>query len=78
MAVLKPPSTSEKSESQPTAVFPTPAAVLRFLRALSPSAVLNPGYPPSGAGTTPKTFGGKKTKEAKVIAMRISGIIVLI
>src|SRR4029453_13427002 len=54
-AVLKPPLVSLKSEYQPAAVLPAP--VVRVLRALVPSAVLNPGYPPSGAGTTACDFG---------------------
>jgi hypothetical protein len=53
--VLKLPSALLKSEYQPTAVFPAPA--VRLKRAFCPSAVLNPGYPPSGAGTTASDFG---------------------
>jgi hypothetical protein len=54
MAVLNLPVLFEKSEYQPVAVLATP--VLRFFSALVPSAVVNPGYPPSGGGTTAFAF----------------------
>src|SRR5215472_18851147 len=49
-AVLKLPVETLNNENVPTAVFATPA--VRLLRALSPSAVVKLGYPPSGGGTT--------------------------
>jgi hypothetical protein len=35
--------------------------VVRLKRASSPSAVLLPGYPPSGGGMTPKAFGASES-----------------
>src|SRR5882724_4315935 len=70
--VLKLPSVLLHSENQPTAVFATP--VVRLKRAFCPSAVLNPGYPPSGAGTTASAFD-KSPKQASAPAMRSGRIV---
>ena len=61
--VLKPASTLLLSENQPTAVFARPVLVSRLERASCPSAVLNPGYPPSGGGFTACAFG-KNARQA--------------
>ena len=53
--VQKLPSARLRSEYMPNAELYKP--VVRLPRASCPSAVLPPGYPPSGAGTTPKDFG---------------------
>ena len=71
-AVFNWPSTLLLSENQPTAVLLAPEFTLRLKRAFWPSAVLPPGYPPSGAGTTACAFG-KSPKQASTnrIVMQI-------
>src|SRR6266540_2510271 len=55
-----------RSVPAPTAVLYVP--VVRLRRALCPSAVLPPGYPPSGAGTTASAIGASP-KQASAMAM---------
>jgi hypothetical protein len=48
--------------------------LVRLRRAFPPSAVLPPGYPPSGAGTTPNAFGVEQNAQrlsAKSIVVRM-------
>ncbi len=59
-AVLLLPAVRAWRAKSPIAVLPPPLFVLRLLRAPVPSAVLALGYPPSGAGLTPKALGGDK------------------
>src|SRR5215475_7153365 len=69
-AVLKPPVVTFSSENAPAAVLAEP--VVRLRRAFSPSAVVKLGYPPSGAGTTPKAFGApQRPKTAAAMSMLI-------
>jgi hypothetical protein len=55
VAVLKLPVILVFNENQPTAVLYVP--VVRLRRVCCPSAVLPPGYPPSGAGLTARAIG---------------------
>src|SRR6476646_11221722 len=55
VAVLKLTVVRLPSENQPPAVFAEP--VVRLKSAFCPSAVLNPGYPPSGGGFTARAIG---------------------
>src|SRR5215470_15230340 len=66
-AVLKPASTLLSSDNAPTAVFAKPVLVSRLKRAFWPSAVLSPGYPPSGGGLTACAFG----KSVEAVSVRI-------
>src|SRR6185437_356463 len=54
MAVLRFPIVLLLSDEKPTAVFHVP--LVRLKRAFCPSAVLPPGYPPSGGGLTACVF----------------------
>ena len=75
LAVLKLPVLSTLSEKKPTAVLYVP--LVRLNRAFCPSAVLPPGYPPSGGGTTACAFG-KRPKQTKANVIRTGGIFVFI
>jgi len=66
MPVFKLPVVRNPSELQPTAVLYVP--VVRWRRALCPSAVFCRGYPPSGAGTT-ACAAGESAKQTSVNAM---------
>src|SRR5437667_6007635 len=67
--VLKLAVVSEKSEYQPSPVFPKP--VLRKLRAPHPSAVVKFGKHPSGAGLTARA-PGKSAKQANTGSIAIT------
>src|SRR4029453_7523997 len=72
--VLKLAVVAVESAYQPTPVFPAP--VVSKLRALHPSAVVNPGYHPSGGGTTARN-GSRAARETNV-SNKTDGVIVFI
>src|SRR5438874_12679318 len=76
VAVLQLPATVPQSENQPTAVFAEP--VVRFLRALLPSAVLNPASPPSGGGLTACAVGSIAARKKSMSTVRIDRLEVVI
>src|SRR5437588_3759877 len=55
-AVLSLPAVRAWRANSPIAVLPPPVFVLRWMRAPAPSAVLELGYPPSGAGLRPSAM----------------------
>src|SRR5262249_2809190 len=73
-AVLKLPVARLSSVNHPIAVLPCPA--VRLEMAFCPSAVLKPGYPPTGGGTTPKAFVADSTPDhASAIRIKFSRLI---
>src|SRR5438046_4023605 len=68
IAVLRFPVVLLNRAPKPMAVLSVP--LLSFRRAESPSAVLLFGYPPSGAGVTPKAF--PTVQQASTVPIRIS------
>ena len=64
-AVFNWPSTLLLSENQPTAVLLVPVLTLRLKRAFWPSAVLPPGYPPSGGWNDGLRYWRKRESEER-------------
>src|SRR5262249_47932056 len=71
------PAVLLKSENQPTPVFAEP--VVRLKSAFCPSAVLNPGYAPSGGGITAKAFWAERIAKhaSSSISVASSGVVFL-
>src|SRR6266508_1730510 len=74
--VQKLPSVRLRTENIPTAVLYRP--VVRLKSALCPSAVLPPGYPPSGGGLTACAFGSVAARQRSASVAKSNGVLVFI